>query len=35
MRNDFTNAARNPLLKNELFEAKLPPDFSVVEPLRQ
>ena len=35
MRNDFTNAVRNPDLDRHLFEAKLDPDFSVVEPLRQ
>jgi len=35
MRNDFTNVAINAPLGEELFEAKLDPSFSVVEPLRQ
>jgi outer membrane lipoprotein-sorting protein len=35
MRNDFTNAVANPVLDGHLFEAKLEPDFSVVEPLKQ
>lgn len=35
MRNDFTNAVVNAPLKQELFDAKLDSDFSVVEPLRQ
>jgi outer membrane lipoprotein-sorting protein len=35
MRNDFTNVVVNAPLGHELFEVKLAPDFSVVEPLRQ
>ena len=35
MRNDFTNVAINPPLGEELFDAKLDPSISVVEPLRQ
>jgi outer membrane lipoprotein-sorting protein len=35
MRNDFTNAIVNPLLNDELFQAKLAADFTIVEPLRQ
>ncbi len=35
MRNDFTNGVVNAPLAPELFDAKLDPDFSVVEPLRQ
>jgi hypothetical protein len=35
MRNDFTNTVVNAPLGPELFEAKLDPSFSVVEPLRQ
>ena len=35
LRNDFTNAVLNQPLDPELFEAKLAPDFTVVEPLRQ
>jgi outer membrane lipoprotein-sorting protein len=35
MRNDFTNVAINAPLGEELFEAKLDPSFSVVEPLHQ
>ncbi len=35
LRNDFTNVALNPSLDPELFEPKLPPDITVVEPLRQ
>ena len=35
MRNDFTNVVVNAPLGPELFDAKLDPDFSVVEPLRQ
>lgn len=35
MRNDFTNTAVNAPLGPALFEAKLDPSFSVVEPLRQ
>jgi outer membrane lipoprotein-sorting protein len=34
MRSDFTNAVFNATLGRELFEAKLSPDFKVVEPLR-
>jgi outer membrane lipoprotein-sorting protein len=35
LRNDFTNVTLNPSLAPELFEPKLPPDVTVVEPLRQ
>lgn len=35
MRNDFTNAVMNPSLPNGLFDAKLPPGYTVVEPLKQ
>jgi outer membrane lipoprotein-sorting protein len=35
MRNDFTNVVLNPPLDPALFEEKLPPDFKLVEPLRQ
>lgn len=34
MRNDFTNAVVNPPIAQGLFDLKLEPDFSVVEPLR-
>jgi outer membrane lipoprotein-sorting protein len=35
MRNDFTNGVVNAPLTPEFFDAKLDPDFTVVEPLRQ
>jgi outer membrane lipoprotein-sorting protein len=35
MRNDFTNVVINQLIPPEVFEAKLPPDMSIVEPLRK
>jgi len=35
MRNDFTNIVVNAPLRQELFDAKLDADFSLVEPLRQ
>jgi hypothetical protein len=35
MRNDFTSVVVNAPLGEELFDAKLDPSFSVVEPLRQ
>jgi len=35
LRNDFTNVALNPPVDSALFELKLAPDFTVVEPLRQ
>ncbi len=35
LRNDFTNAVLNQPIDPELFEAKLAPDFTVVEPLRR
>lgn len=35
MRNDFTNAVLNPVLAPDQFEAKLPAEFTVVEPLKQ
>ena len=35
MRNDFTNVVLNAPFGEDLFEAKLDPSFSVVEPLRQ
>jgi outer membrane lipoprotein-sorting protein len=35
LRNDFANGVLNAPLDNGLFDAKLPPDFTVVEPLRQ
>ena len=35
MRNDFTNVVINAPLGQDLFDAKLDPSFSVVEPLRQ
>jgi outer membrane lipoprotein carrier protein len=35
MRNDFTNAVLNQPLDPKLFEFRLPPDMTVVEPLRQ
>jgi len=34
MRNDFTNAVANPPIAQGLFDVRLEPDFSVVEPLR-
>ena len=35
LRNDFTNAVLNQPVAPAMFEAKLPPDFTVVEPLRR
>jgi outer membrane lipoprotein-sorting protein len=35
MRNDFTNAVLNPMLDEKLFEWTPPPDFKIVEPLKQ
>ena len=35
MRNDFTNVVLNPVLGEEIFDAKLDPGVTVVEPLRQ
>ena len=35
MRNDFTNIVLNPVLGEEIFDAKLDPGITVVEPLRQ
>lgn len=35
LRNDFSNGVINQPLAPELFEGKLAPDFTVVEPLRQ
>ncbi|MBI5383333.1 MAG: outer membrane lipoprotein carrier protein LolA [Verrucomicrobia bacterium] len=35
MRNDFFNSVRNPALDEHIFDAKLGPDITVVEPLRQ
>ena len=35
LRNDFTNTVLNPPIDPALFEVKLAPDFTVVEPLRQ
>jgi outer membrane lipoprotein-sorting protein len=35
MRNDFTNSVLNGPVEEERFKASLPPDFSVVEPLRR
>jgi outer membrane lipoprotein-sorting protein len=35
LRNDFTNTVLNQPINPELFEAKLPPDFTVMEPMRQ
>ena len=35
MRNEFTNAVLNPRLEEQLFEAKIEPNFTVVEPLKQ
>jgi len=35
LRNDFTNVALNPPLPPDLFEAKLPADYTVVEPMKQ
>jgi outer membrane lipoprotein-sorting protein len=35
LRNDFTNVMLNPPVDPALFEVKLAPDFTVVEPLRQ
>lgn len=35
LRNDFTNVVLNAPIQPELFEARLPADFSVVEPLNQ
>jgi outer membrane lipoprotein-sorting protein len=35
MRNDFTNAVLNPTLDEKLFEWTPPPDFKIVEPLKQ
>jgi len=34
MRNDFTNVVLNPPLGEEIFEAKLSPGVTVIEPLR-
>ena len=35
MRNDFTNGALNAPLSDDCFDARLEPDFTIVEPLRQ
>jgi outer membrane lipoprotein-sorting protein len=35
MRNDFTNAVSNPVLRPELFAMEPAPDYSIVEPLKQ
>ena len=35
LRNDFTNTVLNQPIDPALFEEKLPPDFTVVEPMRQ
>ena len=35
MRNDFTNAVLNPTLDEKLFEWTPPPNFKIVEPLKQ
>jgi outer membrane lipoprotein-sorting protein len=35
MRNDFTNVVLNPPIGEEIFDARLDPGFTVVEPLRQ
>ena len=35
LRNDFTNVVLNRTMDPKLFEANLPPDYTVVEPLKQ
>jgi outer membrane lipoprotein-sorting protein len=35
LRNDFTNVVLNQPIDPALFQIKLPPDFTVVEPMRQ
>jgi hypothetical protein len=35
MRNDFSNSVLNAPISMERFEAKLEPDFTIVEPLGQ
>ena len=35
LRNDFTSVVLNQPIDHGMFEAKLPPDFTVVEPLKQ
>jgi outer membrane lipoprotein-sorting protein len=35
LRNDFTNVVLNQRIDAAQFEASLPPDFTVVEPLKQ
>jgi outer membrane lipoprotein-sorting protein len=35
LRNDFTNAVLNPKLDDSMFSPPIPPDFKVVEPLKQ
>jgi hypothetical protein len=35
MRNDFTHSVLNVPLTEDCFDAKLDPDFTIVEPLRQ
>jgi len=35
MRNDFTNVVLNPVLGDDIFDAKLDPGITVVEPLRR
>ena len=35
LRNDFTNAVLNPKLDDNVFSPPIPPDFKVVEPLKQ
>jgi outer membrane lipoprotein-sorting protein len=35
LRNDFTNAVKNPTLPPEAFKANLPPDYTIVEPMKK
>jgi outer membrane lipoprotein-sorting protein len=35
LRNDFTNAVKNPTLPPDAFESKVPSDFTVVEPMKK
>ena len=35
LRNDFTNAVKNPTLPTDAFDAKIPSDYTVVEPMKK
>jgi outer membrane lipoprotein-sorting protein len=35
LRNDFTNAVKNPTLPPDVFDAKIPGDYTVVEPMKK